>query len=110
MVYHAPLISDLLEDLDRILWYCSLDNASGGPEDPGNHYVATDSRSRLQYARGTPDPGVDKKLNITMAAQINRTKATCQWASLLSPWTLEIVKCVNGEDGILETIVASMTP
>ena len=29
MVYPMPLISDLLEDLDKALWYCSLDMASG---------------------------------------------------------------------------------
>ncbi|OWY98183.1 reverse transcriptase [Phytophthora megakarya] len=29
MVYPMPLISDLLEDLDKALWYCSLDVASG---------------------------------------------------------------------------------
>ncbi|POM77613.1 Reverse transcriptase [Phytophthora palmivora] len=29
MVYHMPLTNDLLEDLDKVLWYCSLDMASG---------------------------------------------------------------------------------
>ncbi|GMF52028.1 unnamed protein product [Phytophthora fragariaefolia] len=29
MVYPMPLINDLLEDLDKELWYCSLDMASG---------------------------------------------------------------------------------
>ncbi|POM72680.1 LOW QUALITY PROTEIN: Reverse transcriptase [Phytophthora palmivora] len=29
MVYTMPLINDLLEDLDKVLWYCSLDMASG---------------------------------------------------------------------------------
>ncbi|OWZ16416.1 reverse transcriptase [Phytophthora megakarya] len=29
MVYPTPLISNLLEDLDKALWYCSLDTASG---------------------------------------------------------------------------------
>ncbi|OWZ04197.1 LOW QUALITY PROTEIN: reverse transcriptase [Phytophthora megakarya] len=29
MVYSMPLISDLLEDFDKALWYCSLDMASG---------------------------------------------------------------------------------
>ncbi|POM72330.1 Reverse transcriptase [Phytophthora palmivora] len=29
MVYPMPLINDLLEDLDKALWYCSLDMASG---------------------------------------------------------------------------------
>ncbi|OWY93588.1 reverse transcriptase, partial [Phytophthora megakarya] len=29
MVYPMPLISDLLEDLDKALWYCLLDMASG---------------------------------------------------------------------------------
>uniref|UniRef100_H3H4Z1 Reverse transcriptase domain-containing protein n=1 Tax=Phytophthora ramorum TaxID=164328 RepID=H3H4Z1_PHYRM len=29
MVYPMPLISDLLEDSDKVLWYCSLDMASG---------------------------------------------------------------------------------
>ncbi|POM62558.1 reverse transcriptase [Phytophthora palmivora] len=29
MVYPMPLINDLLEDLDTVLWYCSLDMASG---------------------------------------------------------------------------------
>ncbi|POM79741.1 Reverse transcriptase, partial [Phytophthora palmivora] len=28
-VYPMPLINDLLEDLDKVLWYCSLDMASG---------------------------------------------------------------------------------
>ncbi|ETO60053.1 hypothetical protein F444_21691 [Phytophthora nicotianae P1976] len=32
------------------------------------------------------------------------------WAALLSPWTLEIVKCTRGEDEILGTIAASFTP
>ena len=29
MVYPMPLISDLLEDLDKTLWYCSFNMASG---------------------------------------------------------------------------------
>jgi hypothetical protein len=29
MVYPMPLLNDLLEDLDKVLWYCSLDMASG---------------------------------------------------------------------------------
>ncbi|OWZ02776.1 reverse transcriptase, partial [Phytophthora megakarya] len=29
MVYPMPLISDLLEDLDKALWYCTLDMARG---------------------------------------------------------------------------------
>ncbi|POM81870.1 Hypothetical protein PHPALM_102 [Phytophthora palmivora] len=33
-----------------------------------------------------------------------------QWASLLSPWTLEIAKCVKGEEEILGVIAASITP
>ncbi|POM64397.1 LOW QUALITY PROTEIN: Reverse transcriptase [Phytophthora palmivora] len=33
-----------------------------------------------------------------------------QWASMLSPWTLEIVKCVKGEEEILGVIAASITP
>ncbi|ETP27877.1 hypothetical protein F442_22840 [Phytophthora nicotianae P10297] len=32
------------------------------------------------------------------------------WAALLSPWTLQIVKCTHGEDEILSTIAASITP
>ncbi|GMF30413.1 unnamed protein product [Phytophthora fragariaefolia] len=32
-----------------------------------------------------------------------------QWAALLSPWTLEIVKCTKGEDEILGVIAASVT-
>ncbi|GMF53866.1 unnamed protein product [Phytophthora fragariaefolia] len=33
-----------------------------------------------------------------------------QWAALLSPWKLEIVKCKKGEDEILGVIAASITP
>jgi len=29
MVYPMPLVNDLLEDLDKYLWFCSLDMASG---------------------------------------------------------------------------------
>ena len=29
MVYPMPLISDLLQYMDKALWYCSLDMASG---------------------------------------------------------------------------------
>ncbi|POM80504.1 Reverse transcriptase, partial [Phytophthora palmivora] len=29
MVYPMPLINDSLDDLDKVLWYCSLDMASG---------------------------------------------------------------------------------
>ncbi|KAG3117049.1 hypothetical protein PI125_g4076 [Phytophthora idaei] len=29
MVYPMPLINELLEDVDKMLWYCSLDMASG---------------------------------------------------------------------------------
>ncbi|ETO71837.1 hypothetical protein F444_11880 [Phytophthora nicotianae P1976] len=32
------------------------------------------------------------------------------WAALLSPWTLEIVMCTRGEDEILGTVAASITP
>ncbi|KAE8980853.1 hypothetical protein PR003_g24467 [Phytophthora rubi] len=33
-----------------------------------------------------------------------------QWAAVLSPWTLEIVKCTKGEDEILGAIAATITP
>ncbi|OWZ16402.1 reverse transcriptase [Phytophthora megakarya] len=33
-----------------------------------------------------------------------------QWAALLSLWTLEITKCVKGEDKILGALAASITP
>ncbi|POM74822.1 Reverse transcriptase, partial [Phytophthora palmivora] len=33
-----------------------------------------------------------------------------QWASLLPPWTLEIVKCVKGEEEIVGVIAARITP
>ncbi|KAE9082173.1 hypothetical protein PF006_g26971 [Phytophthora fragariae] len=33
-----------------------------------------------------------------------------QWAALLSPWTLEITKCTRGEDEILGTLAAAITP
>ncbi|OWZ00104.1 LOW QUALITY PROTEIN: reverse transcriptase [Phytophthora megakarya] len=33
-----------------------------------------------------------------------------QWAALLLPWTLEITKCVKGEDEILGALAASITP
>ncbi|OWZ10981.1 reverse transcriptase [Phytophthora megakarya] len=33
-----------------------------------------------------------------------------QWAALLSPWTLEITKCVKGEEEILGALAASITP
>ncbi|OWY90940.1 reverse transcriptase, partial [Phytophthora megakarya] len=33
-----------------------------------------------------------------------------RWAALLSGWTLEVTKCVKGEDEILGTIAASITP
>ncbi|OWY95712.1 reverse transcriptase, partial [Phytophthora megakarya] len=33
-----------------------------------------------------------------------------QWAALLSPWTLEITKCVKGEDEILGSLAGSITP
>ncbi|KAG3069628.1 hypothetical protein PI125_g23169 [Phytophthora idaei] len=33
-----------------------------------------------------------------------------QWTALLSPWTLEIVKCSKGEDEILGILAASITP
>ena len=29
IIYRMPLINDLLQDLDKALWYCSLDMASG---------------------------------------------------------------------------------
>ncbi|KAE8885330.1 hypothetical protein PF005_g5619 [Phytophthora fragariae] len=33
-----------------------------------------------------------------------------QWAALLSPWTLEITKCTRGEDEILGSLAAAITP
>ncbi|KAE9314677.1 hypothetical protein PR003_g19188 [Phytophthora rubi] len=33
-----------------------------------------------------------------------------RWTALLSPWTLEIVKCTKGEDEILGTLAATITP
>ncbi|OWZ06147.1 reverse transcriptase [Phytophthora megakarya] len=33
-----------------------------------------------------------------------------QWAALLSSWTLEITKCVKGEDEVLGALAASITP
>ncbi|KAE8982050.1 hypothetical protein PF005_g21993 [Phytophthora fragariae] len=45
MVYPMPLINDLLDDLDKVLWYCSLDMASGfwndrsGPDDLGIYHA-----------------------------------------------------------------------
>ena len=33
-----------------------------------------------------------------------------RWAALLLTWTLEIIRCNNGEDEILGTLAASITP
>ncbi|KAE9321853.1 hypothetical protein PF008_g17729 [Phytophthora fragariae] len=43
-----PLINDLLEDLDKVLWYCSLDMASGF------WVVTTTDRARAISAFITP--------------------------------------------------------
>ncbi|OWY91148.1 reverse transcriptase [Phytophthora megakarya] len=48
MVYPMPLINDLLEDLDKALWYCSLDMASGF------WVVSMTPRARLVSAFITP--------------------------------------------------------
>ncbi|KAE8883029.1 hypothetical protein PF003_g32919 [Phytophthora fragariae] len=48
MVYPMPLINDLLEDLDKVLWYCSLDMASGF------WVVSMTERARLISAFITP--------------------------------------------------------
>ena len=29
IIYSMPMISDLLQDMDKAMWYCSLDMASG---------------------------------------------------------------------------------
>ncbi|OWY93943.1 reverse transcriptase [Phytophthora megakarya] len=47
MVHPMPLINDLLEDLDKVLWYCSLDMASG-------FWVVSMTRARLISAFITP--------------------------------------------------------
>ncbi|KAE9081927.1 hypothetical protein PF010_g21792 [Phytophthora fragariae] len=48
IVYPMPLINDLLEDLDKVLWYCSLDMASGF------WVVSMTERARLISAFITP--------------------------------------------------------
>ncbi|OWZ07784.1 reverse transcriptase [Phytophthora megakarya] len=42
--------------------------------------------------------------------ELNYGIAETEWAALLSPWTLEITKCVKGEDEILGSLAASITP
>ena len=48
MVYPMPLVNELLEDLDKALWYCSLDMASG------LWVVSMTERARLISAFVTP--------------------------------------------------------
>ncbi|OWZ12052.1 reverse transcriptase [Phytophthora megakarya] len=48
MVYPMPLVTDLLEDLDKYRWYCSLDIASGF------RVVSMTDRARLISAFVTP--------------------------------------------------------
>ncbi|KAE9336372.1 hypothetical protein PF008_g13048 [Phytophthora fragariae] len=48
MVYPMTLVNDLLEDLDKVLWYCSLDMASGF------WVVSMTERARLISAFITP--------------------------------------------------------
>ncbi|CAI5702617.1 unnamed protein product [Peronospora effusa] len=48
MVYPMPLVNEWLEDLDKALWYCSLDMASGF------WVVSMTKRIRLISAFGTP--------------------------------------------------------
>ncbi|KAE8964801.1 hypothetical protein PR003_g30169 [Phytophthora rubi] len=43
MVYPMPLINDLLDDLDKVLWYCSLDMASG-------FWVVSMTEKKISYA------------------------------------------------------------
>ncbi|POM77090.1 Reverse transcriptase, partial [Phytophthora palmivora] len=48
MVYPMPLINDLLDDLDKILWYCSLDMASG-------FWTSSAFTSRANHFAGSPN-------------------------------------------------------
>ena len=48
LVYPVPLVTELLEDLDKALWYCSLDMASGF------WVVSMTDRARLISAFVTP--------------------------------------------------------
>ncbi|OWY90518.1 LOW QUALITY PROTEIN: reverse transcriptase, partial [Phytophthora megakarya] len=56
------------------------------------------------------DQGLVAILDIGLAAQVERIRRSTGWAALLSGWTLEVTKCVKGEDEILGTIAASITP
>ncbi|ETL77458.1 hypothetical protein L917_21600 [Phytophthora nicotianae] len=162
-----PLVNDLLEDLDKVLWYCSLDMASGF------WVVEMTERARMVSAFITPfglfewlgmpfglknapqiyqrllamhcaiisgfqkpnelNYGMVEKeilalvrildvcystlvtrpikvltLHSTLAWLMRSTELQGRlgnWAALLSPGTLEIVKCTRGEDEILGTII-----
>ncbi|POM69834.1 Reverse transcriptase [Phytophthora palmivora] len=52
MVYSMPLINDLLDDLDKVLWYCSLDMASGFWVVPMTDRARAISAHRLDYSNG----------------------------------------------------------
>ncbi|GMF29744.1 unnamed protein product [Phytophthora lilii] len=65
----------------------------------------------LYAARDEIDQGLDATLNIGVADALTRpSRPAGNWAALLSPWTLELVKYTRGEDEILGTIAASITP
>ncbi|KAE8968422.1 hypothetical protein PR001_g27796, partial [Phytophthora rubi] len=82
MIYPTPLINDLLEDLDKLL-------DAGGPT---IQVLARHSTLAWLFRAA----GLQGRLG--------------QWAALLSPWTLEITKCTRGEDEILGSLAAAITP
>ncbi|OWZ03460.1 LOW QUALITY PROTEIN: reverse transcriptase [Phytophthora megakarya] len=74
--------------------------------------IADDLGSLLQSASRTRDPGLLTR-HSTLAWLFKSTGLQGrlgQWSALLAPWTLEITKCTKGEDEILGTSAASITP
>ncbi|POM79684.1 LOW QUALITY PROTEIN: Reverse transcriptase, partial [Phytophthora palmivora] len=213
MAYPMPLINDLLEDLDKVLWYCSLDLASGfwvlkrsqlslpkdsEMSDPGRldgdkvdprwiraHRAFETLKSKIASTPILRHFDVDREAVVIVYASdwtisaalvqeydqiyypitfVSRTLKSSnelnyspvekevlallrilglgynmlvgrriqvltrystlawlfrstglqgrlgQWESPLPPWTLEIVKCVKGEEEIVGVIAASITP
>ncbi|KAE9333740.1 hypothetical protein PR003_g13870 [Phytophthora rubi] len=137
MIYPMPLINDLVEDLDKVLWYCSLDMATALMQEHDTVFHPVMFASRTLKSNELNYGIVEKEVvallrvldlghNLLVGREIKvlarySTLAWLfrssglqgrlgQWAALLSPSTLEIEKCTKGEDEILGAIAATITP
>ncbi|KAG2803011.1 hypothetical protein PC119_g21041 [Phytophthora cactorum] len=107
--------SNQLAVINQITALSTHEEAEIADEEPGETQVTladeSGARARSQRSATRSDKVLTRYSTLAWLVRSSGLQGRLgNWIALLSPWTLEIIKCTRGEDEILGLIAVSITP